>query len=54
MPHDRELELAEALRRRVIGWRKAAMVDLAGGVSRGEVRPDVRVNVVRELGQDII
>ena len=53
MPHDPEL--AEAFRRGVIGWRKAAMGDiLARGISRGEVRPDVRIEVARELGQAML
>jgi AcrR family transcriptional regulator len=53
MPHDPEL--AEALRQGVIGWRKSAMADIiARGVSRGEVRPDVRLDVVRELGQAML
>lgn len=53
MPHDPELN--EAFRTGVIGWRKAAMGDiLARGIHRGEVRPDVRVEVARELGQAML
>lgn len=50
MPDDPEL--AEAFRAGVIGWRKAAMTDTINrGIERGEVRPDIRVDVARELGQ---
>ena len=53
MPHDSEL--AEAFRQGVIGWRKAAMADIiTRAVARGEVRPDVRYDVARELGQAIL
>ena len=53
MPHDGEL--ADAFRRGLIGWRKEAMIAIIQrGVSRGEVRPDVRVDVARELGQAML
>jgi AcrR family transcriptional regulator len=53
MPHDPEL--AEAFREGVIGWRKAAMAEIiARGVSRGEVRPDIRFDIARELGQAML
>ncbi len=53
MPHDPEL--ADAFRHGVIGWRKAAMAEIIGrGVARGEVRPDLPVEVARELGQAIL
>ena len=53
IPHDPEL--AEAFREGVIGWRKAAMADiLTRAVARGEVRPDVRYDVARELGQAML
>jgi AcrR family transcriptional regulator len=53
LPHD--TELAEAFRRGVIGWRKAAMAEtLARGMRRGEVRDDVCVEVARELGQAVL
>jgi AcrR family transcriptional regulator len=48
-------ELAEAFRTEVIGWRKKEMADLlARGVARGEVRADVPVEIVRELGQSVL
>lgn len=50
MPHD--AELATAFRGGVIAWRKEAMAEmLTRGIERGEVRPDVRFEVARELGQ---
>lgn len=53
LPHD--AELAQAFRQGVIGWRKSAMTEtISRGVSRGEVRPDVPVEVVRELGQAML
>jgi len=53
MPHDPEL--AEALRGGVIGWRKTAMSEtLERGIARGEVRPDVEVEIARELGQAVL
>jgi len=53
IPHDPEL--AEAFRTGVMGWRKQAMAEvLERGIARGEVRPDVRVDVARELGQAVL
>ena len=51
----RDPELAAAFRNDVIGWRKEEMdALLARGIERGEVRPDVPVEVVRELGQSVL
>ncbi len=48
-------ELESAFRNDVIGWRKDEMnALLARGIERGEVRPDVPVEVVRELGQSVL
>jgi AcrR family transcriptional regulator len=53
MPHDPEL--AEAFRGGVIGWRKKSMSEtLERGIARGEVRPDVEVEIARELGQAVL
>jgi AcrR family transcriptional regulator len=53
MPHDPEL--ADAFRGGVIGWRKEAMsATLERGITRGEVRPDVDVEIARELGQAVL
>jgi AcrR family transcriptional regulator len=53
MPHDSDL--AEAFRDGVIGWRKQAMTEvLERGIARGEVHPQVRVDVARELGQAVL
>ena len=53
MPHDPAL--ADAFRNGVIGWRKAAMAEIIDrGVRRGEVRPDIPVEVARELGQAVL
>lgn len=53
MPHDPEL--AEAFRVGVIGWRKQEMAAvIERGISRGEVREDVRIDIARELGQAIL
>jgi AcrR family transcriptional regulator len=50
MPFDPDL--AEAFRGGVIGWRKQAMTEmLHRAMARGEVRPDVPIEVARELGQ---
>jgi Tetracyclin repressor-like, C-terminal domain len=39
----------------VIGWRKEAMAETLGrGIARGEVRPDVPVDIARELGQAVL
>ncbi len=53
MPHDPDL--ASAFRQGVIEWRKAAMAGtIARGVARGEVRADVPVEILRELGQAVL
>ncbi len=53
MTHD--AELAEAFRGGVIGWRKEEMAALlARGVARGDVRPDVPIELARELGQSVL
>lgn len=53
MAHD--AELAEAFRGGVIGWRKEEMATLlARGIARGDVRPDVPVEIARELGQSVL
>ncbi len=53
MAHD--ADLAAAFRSDVIGWRKAEMAALlARGVERGDVRPDVPVEIARELGQSVL
>jgi AcrR family transcriptional regulator len=53
MPHDPEL--TRAFQDGLIGWRKAEMVKTINrGIERGEVRPDVPVEVARELGQAML
>jgi AcrR family transcriptional regulator len=53
MPHDPEL--AEAFRQGVIGWRKQEMAAvIQRGITRGEVREDVRIDIARELGQAVL
>jgi AcrR family transcriptional regulator len=53
MPHDPEL--AQAFQDGLIGWRKAEMAKTINrGIERGEVRPDVPVEIVRELGQAML
>lgn len=53
MAHD--AELAEAFRAGVIGWRKEQMAALlARGIERGDVRPDVSIEIARELGQSVL
>ncbi|NEK60032.1 TetR/AcrR family transcriptional regulator [Geodermatophilus sabuli] len=48
-------DFAAAFREGVIGWRKREMADLlARGIDRGDVRPDVPVEIARELGQGIL
>jgi len=48
-------DLADAFRTDVIGWRKQEMSALlARGVARGDVRPDVPVEIARELGQSVL
>jgi hypothetical protein len=45
-------ELDDAIAGRVIGWRKDAMTEtITRGIDRGELCPDVRIDVARELGQ---
>ncbi|MCV7171646.1 TetR/AcrR family transcriptional regulator [Mycobacterium manitobense] len=47
--------LTDTLQRDVIGWRKAEMAALLRrGVERGDVRPDVPVELARELGQSVL
>ncbi|MBX7432937.1 TetR/AcrR family transcriptional regulator [Mycobacterium sp. Y57] len=48
-------ELQEAFRTDVIGWRKSEMnALLARGIERGDVRADVPIELVRELGQSVL
>ena len=48
-------DFAAAFRDGVIGWRKQEMAELlARGVARGDVRPDVPVELARELGQGVL
>jgi AcrR family transcriptional regulator len=48
-------ELATAFREDIIGWRKQEMAALlARGVTRGDVRADVPVEIARELGQSVL
>lgn len=48
-------DFAAAFREGVIGWRKREMAGLlARGIDRGDVRPDVPVEIARELGQGIL
>lgn len=48
-------ELTKAFRDSVIGWRKEEMAALlARGIARGDVRPDVPVEIARELGQSVL
>ncbi|MGY1601870.1 TetR/AcrR family transcriptional regulator [Geodermatophilus sp. SYSU D00815] len=48
-------DFAAAFREGVIGWRKREMADLlARGIARGDVRPDVPVEIARELGQGVL
>jgi AcrR family transcriptional regulator len=48
-------DFAAAFREGVIGWRKKEMVDLlTRGIARGDVRPDVPVEIARELGQGFL
>jgi len=48
-------ELAETFRADVIGHRKTEMTALVQrGIERGDVRPDVAIDVVRELGQSVL
>ena len=53
MPSDPEL--AATFREGVIGWRKQEMAGLIErAVARGEVRADVPVHLLRELGQSLL
>lgn len=53
MAHDPQL--ATAFREDVIGWRKKEMAALLSrGIARGDVRPDVPVEIARELGQSVL
>lgn len=53
MAHDDVL--MTAFRTDVIGWRKEEMAAmLARAVARGEVRPEVPVDIVRELAQSVL
>lgn len=48
-------ELAATFRRNVIGFRKDEMnALLARAIERGEVRPDVPIELTRELGQSVL
>jgi AcrR family transcriptional regulator len=48
-------ELTAVFQRDVIGWRKEEMAALlARGIERGDVRPDVPVEIARELGQSVL
>jgi AcrR family transcriptional regulator len=48
-------ELTAAFQQDVIGWRKTEMAALlARGIERGDVRPDVPVEIARELGQSVL
>jgi AcrR family transcriptional regulator len=48
-------ELVEAFRTEVIGWRKDEMARLLQrGIARGEVRADIPLDIVRELGQSVL
>jgi AcrR family transcriptional regulator len=53
MAHD-EL-LMQAFRTDVIGWRKEQMAEmLTRGISRGEVRADIPLDLIRELAQSVL
>ena len=53
MPFD--ADLADAFRGGVIAWRKQAMTDMLNrAIARGEVRPDVPIEIARELGQAVL
>jgi AcrR family transcriptional regulator len=48
-------ELTAAFQNDVLGWRKSEMAALlARGIERGDVRPDVPVEIARELGQSVL
>ncbi|MET0901190.1 MAG: TetR/AcrR family transcriptional regulator [Mycobacterium sp.] len=53
MAHDDVL--MRAFRTDVIGWRKEEMAAMLGrGVTRGEVRADIPVDIIRELAQSVL
>jgi AcrR family transcriptional regulator len=53
MAHD--TQLVEAFRTEVMGWRREqALAMLRRGIERGEVRPDVPVDIARELAQSVL
>lgn len=48
-------ELMATFQQDVIGWRKQEMAALlVRGIERGDVRPDVPVEIARELGQSVL
>lgn len=48
-------ELSQAFRDDVIAWRKQEMAALLSrGIERGDVRPDVPVEIARELAQSVL
>lgn len=48
-------ELASTFRTDVVGWRRDEMnALLARGMERGQVRPGIPVDVVRELGHSVL
>lgn len=50
-----DADLADAFRNEVIGWRKREMSALLErGIERGDVRPDVPIEIARELGQSVL
>ena len=50
-----DADIAEAFREGVIGWRKHEMAALlARGIERGDVRPDVSIEIARELAQSVL
>jgi AcrR family transcriptional regulator len=50
-----DAELAAAFRGGVIEWRKQEMSALLNrGIQRGDVRPDVSIEIARELGQSVL
>lgn len=50
-----DAELTAAFQNDVIGWRKQEMAALLSrGIARGDVRPDVPVEIARELGQSVL
>jgi AcrR family transcriptional regulator len=50
-----DADFAADFRTAVIGWRREEMAKLlARGVERGDVRPDVPVDLVGELGQGVL